>query len=517
MKIPKWLFLAVFLVIFDVFFWVEKMGVNVFIFTTSILVFLIFQPKDEKSTHSKPNFLTTLQLALQPFHTRFALFCALLSGVMLVWHNSLVSTTAHILSVCVAVAFLHENRFNTLFVVFSYFLRKTVGLPFFLYQKSQTLPAPSQSLKKYRFSFYVYLVPAFIFGFFFIIFMQANPFFNGYVSAFTQKIGEYFHRFFAFLSIGHIFFILFGFFVLVMALYHFEWQGALEIQDAQSNHIIRSRKDKAIEGTFLGLKNDYRMGVMSILSVNVLLFFVNLIDIIFVWFGKNHFKNTALANALHEGTYMLIFSIFLAMGILAYFFRQNLNFYPKNEFLKKLAFLWLFQNGILLVSVALRAIFYIQEHGLAYKRLGVLIFLVLTLLGLWTMFVKIKYHKSFYFLLQTNSWSVYVMLVLMSCVDWDTWIVQYNVNCLKENHKKRIDIDFLYSLADKTLPILLKNKGILQPEKEYYDMQYTRESHLKLRCNNFIEQQQKFSWLSFNYKEHQALQILLKYKKQNKF
>jgi hypothetical protein len=72
---------------------------------------------------------------------------------------------------------------------------------------------------------------------------------------------------------------------------------------------------------------------------------------------------------------MLILSILLSLGILIYYFRSNQNFYPKNGFLKAAAYLWLVQNAVLSVSVLIRCGYYISEYGLAYKRIGVVIFL----------------------------------------------------------------------------------------------------------------------------------------------
>ena len=64
--------------------------------------------------------------------------------------------------------------------------------------------------------------------------------------------------------------------------------------------------------------------------VNVLLLVVNIIDINWLWIDFNPKSIDNLSQLVHEGTYVLIFSILLSMAIIEYFFRGNINFYKKN-------------------------------------------------------------------------------------------------------------------------------------------------------------------------------------------
>ena len=61
--------------------------------------------------------------------------------------------------------------------------------------------------------------------------------------------------------------------------------------------------------------------------MNVLLLVVNAIDINWIWFGFKPAPGFDLTQFVHEGTYVLILSILVAMGIVLWFFRRNLNFY----------------------------------------------------------------------------------------------------------------------------------------------------------------------------------------------
>jgi uncharacterized BrkB/YihY/UPF0761 family membrane protein len=69
----------------------------------------------------------------------------------------------------------------------------------------------------------------------------------------------------------------------------------------------------------------------------------------------------------------------------------------------------------------------IQHFGLAYKRIGVLVFLALVLIGLVTIFVKIPQRKTAFYLVRVNAWFAIAILVVTSCVHWDETIARYNL------------------------------------------------------------------------------------------
>ena len=171
------------------------------------------------------------------------------------------------------------------------------------------------------------------------------------------------------------------------------------------------------------------MAALVVGTLNILLCIVNLVDIQHVWLGyEGGLSPIELSNYVHEGTYLLIASIGFAMGILLYFFRRNINFLPNNSFLKNLSYIWIIQNAILALSVGARNIHYISAYGLAYKRLGVFIFLVLTIIGLYTMYLKVRDQLTTYFLIQNNTWALYFVMAFLTMIDWDVEITKYNVS-----------------------------------------------------------------------------------------
>jgi hypothetical protein len=189
------------------------------------------------------------------------------------------------------------------------------------------------------------------------------------------------------------------------------------------------------------------------------------------------------------------------MAILLYYFRGNLNFYSKNNLLKYGAYLWILQNGIMAISVMLRNYYYIEYYyALSYKRIGVIIFLILTFTGLITMFIKILGKKTTYWLIKVNSTAVFVVMILIGSLNWDESIARFN---LQNPDKGSIDVEYLFTLSDDVLPILNENKDVLDNEFMFSEgwRRYLNNGlqELNTRTQSFLEKQDGYSWLSWNY------------------
>jgi hypothetical protein len=141
--------------------------------------------------------------------------------------------------------------------------------------------------------------------------------------------------------------------------------------------------------------------------------------------------------------------------------------------------------------------------GLAYKRIGVLVFLLMVFMGLATMFIKIHQRKTSYYLLRVNGWFAIVLLVAASGIHWDETMARYN---LANKNTIPLDVKFLLTLSDKTLPLIQKNQDVLEEKKQTVlgEGAYLNRSELSAkemfeeRKRNFLEEQKKYSWLSWN-------------------
>jgi hypothetical protein len=231
---------------------------------------------------------------------------------------------------------------------------------------------------------------------------------------------------------------------------------------------------------------------------------------------------------VHKGTYLLIFSILLSMGILLYLFRGNQNFNEYNRWLRYGAYAWIFQNAVMSISVGIRVYHYIHNYGLAYKRIGVCLFLGLVVFGLITLTYKITRKRSGFFLWRINAWAVYTMLLLMSWVNWDLLITRHNSShkfqqepIVSYNHASRastittpkykdnIDVAFLLSLSDKSLQALINKPEFINDS--VYVGRITSKQYFENRIAWFRERKATESWLSWNLAEANTLRELDKY------
>jgi hypothetical protein len=155
------------------------------------------------------------------------------------------------------------------------------------------------------------------------------------------------------------------------------------------------------------------------------------------------------------------------------------------------------------ISVMLRNYYYINYYyALSYKRIGVMIFLLLVFTGLVTMFIKIYKKKTLFYLMKVNSAAVFVVMILMGSVSWDYHIAKFN---LQNPDKSAIDVSYLFTLSDEVLPVLDGNKNLLNNEFMFREgfRRYMQNGlvELKYRENKFFEDRTQYSWLSWNYSD----------------
>lgn len=263
------------------------------------------------------------------------------------------------------------------------------------------------------------------------------------------------------------------------------------IEENHPNYLARKRKKLAkLFGLpkILALKNEYQTALILLSMLNGLLLVVNLLDLRYVWWGAAPMTPQELSLYVHEGTYLLIFSVLCAAAVLLWYFRGNINFLPENSPLKIAAYGWLMQNAILALSVGARNWRYVSEYGLAHKRLGVFIFLLLLLVGLFLLFLKIRDTKSGFFLLRKNAWAAWAILVIFSVVNWDVVITKFNLSGYP--NAAEVDYSYLdYGMSDKNLFVLLQDKNY----------RTHRAGSLENKQKRFERRTKKLSWKSWNY------------------
>lgn len=240
----------------------------------------------------------------------------------------------------------------------------------------------------------------------------------------------------------------------------------------------------------MGLKYEYRRALMTLGSLNLLLFVVNLTDLRYVWLSYEELPASTLSHFVHLGTYSLLASVGLAMVLVVWFFRGNLNFMVHAPLLKVFAYVWLGQNVTLLASVAFRNYRYVEAYGLATGRVEVAFVLALLLFGLLSLYRKVRRNLSFTYLLHANGMAAWLGLLLFAAVQWDGVITRYNI---VNQASERVDWGYLVrGLSDANTFLLLRHPE----QREFFEEYYPWSSKINRARRGWAD------WRSWNYADH---------------
>lgn len=226
-----------------------------------------------------------------------------------------------------------------------------------------------------------------------------------------------------------------------------------------------------------------RSGEISLILLNlVLVFFI--ITYCVEQFGVQEISGT-ISNSVHERVYVLILSIVMAIAVIMIYFRGLLNFDRKSALIKKLSFVWVGLNMVLIFIVLLKNMEYVAAYGLTFKRIGVFIFLLLSLAGLVLTWYKITFKKTNIFLVNRMLWSLYMAWIFSCIVNWSWIVTKYNTA-----HFKNPDWVYLQSLNynKQLLNRIYLQKGI--------DNSYIISEVKNARNNKFLSKKLYYEFLN---------------------
>ena len=490
-------------VLFNLVFWQEKVALNTLLYDLFILSILFFLYSEARRSST----------------VRWLTLGHLICLAMIVIQNTVLSKVASSITLGVLVGFIEYIHRSAWYAGGSTLLNGAL-VTVSLFESLQFQKTSNPAKKKYRRVIRFAVIPLLFTVIFFIIYSSANSVFSDMTGRMGTWINTTFSNFFDLISWQRVFFLIAGLYLsgwlLLKSRTNFFERKEKYCEDellrkrktpaeAKKNfldHIGKSLMGKSGSG-MLALKNMNTVGLISLILLNLLLLVVNIIDVAYVWIGFEYGKEVNLYKMIHQGTDMLIVSILLAMTILIVFFRGNLNFYQGNKWLKYGSYAWIIQNSILVISVFMRDYYYINQTGLAYKRIGVLFYLLLVLTGLVTVFWKIYKKKSTYYLFRVNAWAVIILLVGSSTINWDELIASYN---FKRKDEILMPVDYMLTLSNKAIPLLEQNADVLRAQLRKQEQlgflvnpcEPCIQDELKRKKHGFLDEQKGFSWLSYN-------------------
>lgn len=289
----------------------------------------------------------------------------------------------------------------------------------------------------------------------------------------------------SFISLPWLFFTLMGYLIFLHLLRPY-YPKELIILDQQQLNDLRPPQDSFTVPQLEKLSNEQALGGIVFVTLNLLLLFYLITDVIYLS-QVGEISNSGYSMSVHQEVYALMLSIVCAIIIILYFFRGNLNFFKGNKRLKVLSYVWIGLNLVLVAFTWYKNYEYVDALGLTYKRIGVFVYLLLTVTGLVTALLKVVHIKSFVFLVRANFASLLIFLLVSASIPWDRAITLYNLE-----HIKKPDIDYLVEI------------GYTNSQQLY---EYVRTSKVKLpldlrhridvKYDDFLEFHEERSWQEY--------------------
>lgn len=449
--------------LFATLFYNQNLGINALIYSVFLIIALAVSKKGLLSK------TTTILSAIG----------MLSSAAAICYHGATWSIVTYYSSTLLFIGYVASSQssiyvswlngiYNAVFGVFHSFIYQQEEAQVSLTKKKVDL---GQLIK-------VVVIPLILVVIFTVLYSTSNPVFNKALSAIDLSVINGFWIFTA---------VVGG---LIMA--NIQEPFPIEKITSQDKNYPNELHPKPLDEKRLkSVKNESQIGLISIICLNVLLVLVLITEAIFLTNSRSSHASI-LSDAVHQGVYASIVSIVLALGIIAIIFRGDVNFLKNNQKLRLLTYLWIALNSLLVISIFIKNYIYIDDHGLTHKRIGVMIYLLLTMVGLCTTYLKINYRLNFVYLVRRNLAIGYATIAIYSVINWSAIITDHNI---KED---QIDPFYLESLLPQNA-LILKKHGVY----DNYKKQKTKGNYRYDRYyeSKFIDR----NWQEFNWIAHQIL------------
>lgn len=460
----KPLSIIVFTTLFSYLFYNQNIGINATIFSVLFLILLFFLFKEQ--------FKRTAVLLVGA--------AMIVSSIGCLLHGSDFAIWATAISALVLIGFVHGK--NTIFYsIITSFLSLVGSLIFVIVDKKE-------SAQKRPFQVLSFIIPLLLIFIFFSIYRQINPLFEELTKDYTLNN----------ISGSWLLLTFAGLLLIVSVFYHKSISSIDQFINKQTNHITK--------GNFKDTKWDESLALIILFTaLNIMLVAVNSMDVNYLYLGAGLPEGVTHKMFVHKGVGMLIFSIFLGISILLYFFRGKLNFEKNSKLAKALALIWVAQNVFMVISTTLRNNIYVCDALLSYKRLGVYFWLAFAFIGLIITAIKLIKNKTTWFLIQKNSIAVFSIFILSTLVNWDSLISNFNLRRANEmTDISPIDKHYLLSLSESNIASMYgqAHKTGFEFDPDYsYIMNFdgSNRNYLDMKLFNFLEDEYSSNWQSFSF------------------
>lgn len=196
---------------------------------------------------------------------------------------------------------------------------------------------------------------------------------------------------------------------------------------------------------------------LSLAAFNLVFALQNGLDIAFLWSGAPLPGDLTLAAYAHRGAYPLIATALLAALFVLVALRPGT---PTGEspLVRRLVYVWIAQNIVLVASTMLRTLDYIEAYSLTRLRIAALIWMALVAIGLVLICVRLWRRRSGAWLINFNLAAALLALSACSAVDLGALAARWNVRHAREvgGAGVRLDLCYLNRLGPSALLPLIE-------------------------------------------------------------
>ena len=193
----------------------------------------------------------------------------------------------------------------------------------------------------------------------------------------------------------------------------------------------------------------------SLVVFNALFAVQTVLDCVYLWGGIRLPDGLSYADYAHRGAYPLIVTALLAAAFVLAAMRKN-GPAEASPLIRRLVYLWIAQNVLLVISSILRLDLYVQVYSLTELRIAAGIWMGLVAVGLVLILVKILIRRSNRWLITRNLVALGVTLWGCSFVDFSAMIAQFNIENSRELGGKGqpLDLYYLNDLGPSAIPAI---------------------------------------------------------------
>lgn len=458
--------------VFSALFYNQSAGLNYLLFTIMLAALMVYFNRECLS--SKQWWMYA--------------FAALFAASMVIVVNSALSLFATVIALLVLSSKTLNRENSTLLCLFLGLFSLVSSLGFFFqdyFQHPKVEPTSTAKSRSRKILLSVFL--SLLIGFIFLhLYRASNPLFE----EFTADINL------DWLSVGWVLCAVLGFFVLYGLVYTRSPLFLKEKELLAMQNIQPSSQPTLEKGV-----TEYTVLFLFIL-LNFMLLLLNILDINMLYIRQSLPAHMSLSDFVHQAVWNIVGSIVLALGLIIWFFRKDMNFTKTGRRIKQLVYAWMIQNLVVVLHTIYRNSVYIGQYQLSYLRIGVFVFILLCVIGLVLTAIKIRNQKSTWFLVTQNVFVWFTVLILSSAVNWDRLITRYNIQHTSDPQK--LDVYYLSTLSDANLPDLAP----LLFDKQVPDYHKDR---IRNRLVDWYFDLEIPSWVGYNLRYHHNIQTYHQY------